>query len=193
MAEENEGAGEDGDEKPPRNIKKLIVFALIGLLLLGGIGGAVWWFVLREPPAPPPAEGEALEGASAAEAVIDTEVIDEDAVIIDPLEAGYPKYVPVRPPLLTSYFQGERIRNFQLKSTLVTRNEDTESSIRAHMPRIANEFAVRMRELNLQQVMDPKVRLDLRGQLKDLVNNFLTSVGAPAEVEAVLFEQVIIQ
>lgn len=190
MAEEQKPEGEE-NQKPPRNMKKLLVFGLIGLLLLGGIGGAVWWFVLREPPAPPVAEG--LENASGAEAVIDTDVEDGDAVVIEPNPEGYPKYVAVRPPLLTSYFQGERIRNFQLKSTLVTRNEDTESAIRAHMPRIANEFAVRMRELNLQQIMDPKVRLDLRGQLKDLSNNFLTSVGAPAEVEAVLFEQVIIQ
>lgn len=187
VTENEEGADiESGAKK-----KKLIVFGGIGLLLALIIGGAVWFFLLRETPEEPPAEGDVAEETAEGESAESDD--SEDGVDISENSEGPALYVRMSPPILTSYFQGERIRNFQLRSTLVTRNEDTASAIRAHMPKLADVFATRLRDLSLKQVMDPQVRIELRTQMTELANQVLSDVGADANVEATLFEQVVVQ
>ena len=186
---DGEGAEDDG---AGGGKKKLIILGAAGLVLIALIGGAVWWFLLREPPVDSEAvtdgedqvEGEAASGDDAE---------GGDGPTISGPAGGPAEYVSVRPPLLTTYFQGERVRNFQLKSTLVTRDADTANAIRSHMPRIADAFAIRLRQMSLKQVMDPQVRLDLREQLTTIANEVLTEAKLPAKVEATLFEQVVVQ
>lgn len=188
MAEENEAAEGEEDVVEGGGKKKLILFGVIGLILALIIGGAVWFFLLREPPAEQPVEGDAAAEEQAAE-----ETEESGGASVTDAEGGPAIYVRMTPPILTSYFQGERIRNLQLRSTLVTRSEDTASAIRAHMPKLADVFATRLRDLSLKQVMDPQVRLDLREQMTELANQTLSERGLAPDVEATLFEQVVVQ
>lgn len=190
MAEENETPDTDDEEVVDGGgKKKLIIFGVIGLVLALIVGGAVWFFLLKEDPADEPVEGEV---AAEEQAEGDADSDDEGSSVSTP-DGGVAQYVRMTPPILTSYFQGERIRNLQLRATLVTRSDDTANSIRAHMPKLAAEFATRLRDLSLKQVMDPQVRLELRDQLTEIANQTLISVAAEPGVEATLFEQVVVQ
>lgn len=195
MADEDNLKTDDADDSiDSGGKKKLMIMGAAGLLLLSIIGAAVWWFMLRDTPA------ESVLDADGNEVVIEGNVAasvdgDQDGQgpdITEP-DAGPAEYVSVRPPLLTTYFQGERVRNFQLKSTLVTRDSATADAIRAHMPRIADAFAIHLRQMSLKQVMDAQVRLDLREQLTTIANDVLSKAKSAAKVEATLFEQVVVQ
>lgn len=190
MAEENETPESEEEVAAGGGKKKLILFGIIGLLLAVIIGGAVWFFLLRETPAEDaPADGEVAAQESAAS---DDET-DTDGASVSTPDGGPAQYVRMTPPILTSFFQGERIRNLQLRATLVTRSDETAAAIRAHMPKLAAEFATRLRDLSLKQVMDPQVRLELREQMTEMANQVLVSTGSDAGVEATLFEQVVVQ
>lgn len=179
MADEDptEVEAEEGSSK-----KKLIIFGGAGVAVLL-IAGLAAFFLLG---------GDDSDDAAPEAAPVAAAPTGPGVQVVDP--AGGPAiYVPMSPPIRLSFFRADRVRNLQIRMTFVTRVDETAAAIRAHMPRISSKVAGELGKMSILQVLDPQVRLDMRPQLVELVNNMLEELDLPDEIEAVLFEQVVIQ
>ena len=172
MADDDLNLGGDGVEDLTAGLeqkrtsgKKLVLFALLGLLVLGG-GGGVALFLLSGD------EGEHADEAAAEEKIV------EHLVFYD------------LPEMLVNLNTGGRKPSY-LKVLIALEITDPEAipEIEEKLPRVIDNFQVYLRELRVEDLDGSAGMFRLKEELLRRVN---LSV-APVEVKDILFKEMLIQ
>ena len=181
MAEEavadgiSEDLGDEGVAETPSKgrglaVKKLVLFVVLPLLLLGGGGAGAYFMGLLDP----------LLGKQAAHGE------GEETVEAAPTASIYYDL----PELLVNLNTGSRKSNFlKISVALELDDEATIERLQTVMPRIIDNFQVYLRELRIEDLSGSAGIERLREELLLRVNAAIR----PAEVRDVLFKEMLVQ
>ncbi|WP_375321013.1 flagellar basal body-associated protein FliL [Aliivibrio logei] len=152
-----------------KNKKKLIILiALIVLLLIGGAGA--WFFMSSEPK---------------------TEPTEQD---IAALEAKMPAlYLNLPQPFIFNVTGDKRDRLVQLKVQVVMRGTDNEAVAIQHTPLIESALLSTFAAASVEQLREPRGRIDLREQATRDIQDAFTKITAKPVIEKVLFTDFVMQ
>lgn len=161
--DEEEG-GEGGDAPKKGGKGKLIVLLLMILLLIGGGGVAAWFF---------------LTGS------------DDEA---EQVEAGPPErfYTSLEPMTVNIAAPG-RIRYLRAELSLVTHDVAVDEALAGHMPAIRNDVLGILAEQRYEDLNTRAGKEALAEELEEAIREILRSRDAPDAVEAVLFNELVMQ
>jgi len=191
---EGEGEGEEGGKKKKLSGKALILFIVLPAILVLGAGGAAAFFLLNSQPAAAHAEadggkakggghgkakgghGEGAEGEPGANGVTITE--GEGVVFV-----GLPEM------LVNITAADGRPAYLKLRLTLEAPDHDVVASLEPQLPRVTDQFTSFLRELRTDDLSGSAGAYRLRLELLRRVN----LVIAPAQVNAVLIEEMLVQ
>jgi flagellar FliL protein len=161
----------EGLEKKKLSGKKLVIFGLIGLLVLGGVGGALWYFgILGGHGEEAAAEGE--HGAK-AKAEKPTALVFYDLPEI----------------LVTLNSSGRKTNYLKLKVALELDGQQGVERLETVMPRIIDTFQIYLRELRVEDLEGSAGLLRLKEELLVRVN----AAVRPVRVSDVLFKEMLVQ
>jgi flagellar FliL protein len=184
-------AGAEGEAPAKKKLagKTLVLFIVLpALLLLGGGGAAAYFLFFSKPPEAASGEhgggekkvakkksehGEGKEGANAAIK-----------------EGEHGAYFYTMPEMLVNITSGDgRPVYLKLKLTLEAPDEDVAYAIEPQLPRVTDQFQAFLRELRVDDLAGSAGAYRLRLELLRRVNLAL----APAQVNAVLIEEMLVQ
>lgn len=178
MADENTA----DDEQPKSGKKKIILFAVLGILLIGLSVGGTLVAVKFLSPAPEPEV-----------------VLDEDGNPIDPeqdLEEVVKSpaiYFPLKPPLIVNYEARGRQRFLQAEVSVMSRDSEVIEAVELHMPRIRNSLILLFSGQVYEEMQTDEGREILRQQvLAEMQNIMEEEIGKPG-IERVLFTNLVMQ
>ncbi len=157
--------------------KKLVLFILLPLLVIGGGGAGLY------------ASGilDTLLGGEDGEAAEEQEVVEAEEPEIVPREPGY---FMALPEILVNLTSGDRRQNFlKLVVSLELNAQDDVPTVERVMPRILDNFQVYLRELTLEELRGSAGLYRLREELLRRVNGAV----APIAVRDVLFQEMLVQ
>ncbi|GGI71623.1 flagellar basal body-associated protein FliL [Shewanella hanedai] len=163
------------ENNQPKSKKKLIVFGVIGLVLLLGIGGGVWFF-LGSSEASDPAMAE--DGAA--------EVVEEE-------NTGEAFYVGMPRPFLFNLPGASRSRLVEIKVQLMVRGSDDDVLIKKHIPLIEDALLTTFSSADVQKMSSLSGKDELRQLALLNVQNTLQPVTGSKVVEKVLFTGFVMQ
>ncbi|WP_018140451.1 flagellar basal body-associated protein FliL [Thioalkalivibrio sp. ALJ7] len=154
-----------GEDGAPKKggMGKLIVLLLVAVLLIGGAAGAAWFF---------------LAGDGNDEQV----------------ETGPPErfYTSLEPMTVNIEAPG-RIRYLRAELSLVTHDADVTAALERHMPAIRNDVLGILGEQRYEDLNTRSGKETLAEELKEAIREILSSRDAPNAVEAVLFNELVMQ
>ncbi len=157
----------DGTEKK----RSLILFIIIGLVLISGIGAGAWFFFMS---------GDDVQSDEMV-------MVETDAALNEPL------YINVSQPFIFNVTGDNRNRLVQIKVQLMVRGDDNDATAKLHTPLIESSILSSFGAATLEQLRSPTGRLEIRAQaLSDLQAAFQKIVGRPV-VEKVLFTDFVMQ
>lgn len=166
-ADQSDGAGEDGEEGGKRKLsKKMLIIAGAGglVLLLGGVGGAGFFLGW-------------FGGEQSAEEVA-LEVAAEPTFYFD------------LPEITVNLSNAEqRAQYLRMEVALELSDEEIVSVIEPNLPRILDVFQTYLRELRVSDLEGSAGLFRLKHELQRRINLAIF----PAEVDAVLFREIIVQ
>ncbi len=152
----------------PRSKNKLIIIITLIVLLL--VGGAAWFFLAGD------TKEEATEQDIAA------------------LEAQMPAlYLNLPQPFIFNVTGDKRDRLVQLKVQVMMRGIDNESIAQQHTPLIESALLSTFAAATVEQLRDPRGRIDLREQATRDIQDAFTKITAKPVVEKVLFTDFVMQ
>ena len=165
MAEKEVNLEEEEGATPKKGGKgKLIVLMLIAVLLLAGGAGAAWFFL----------------------------VAGDDET--EEVEAGPPErfYTSLEPMTVNIEAPG-RIRYLRAELSLVTHDAAVDEAFERHMPAIRNDILGILAEQRYEELNTRGGKAELAQELKEAIREILASRDAPDAVEAVLFNELVMQ
>ena len=169
--EDAEGDGEEGEGGGKKKLagKKLVLFVVAPLLVLGIAGGAGWYFFMSGGEEDELAEGEVAE----------EEVADLSNVFFYDL-----------PEMLVNLNTNGQTGPSYLKLSVAIELEGEESVaiIEPLLPRIVDRFQVYLRELRVADLSGSAGMYQLKNELLRRINS-----AVPVEVKDVLFKEMIVQ
>jgi flagellar protein FliL len=168
MAKKSKTEGEAGAEgaAPAKSSKKMLMFAAIGLVVLGGVGGGAWFMMRKKPDMQVDAAGKPAVKKQIA-------------------------FVELKEMMVNlAQTQGQERQNFlKLKIALEVGDPKAATEIQPLVPRIEDTFQVYMRELRAGELEGSAAVYRLKEELLKRVNLAVY----PAKVEAVLFKEILMQ
>ena len=155
--------------------KKLILFVVLGLLLIGlSVGGTIAVLkILSPPPEPVNTEGEDIEPV---------EEIKEPAI-----------YYPIKPAIVVNYGHKGRQRYAQVDVTLLIRDSSVVSAIELHAPTIANALVLTIGGQIYEEMQTAEGKELLRPQCLQEIQKILEKEIGKAGIEQVLFTNFVMQ
>lgn len=168
--EAEDGEGEDSEPaKKKMSGKKIVLFGVLPLLLLGGGGAGVFFSGLLG--------GEDEEGAEAEVAEAEEEV--PRAVVFYDL-----------PEMLVNLNSGAQSSSFlKIQVSLELDNPESIPEVEAMLPRIVDNFQVYLRELRPEELSGTKGVVRLKEELLVRVNGAVE----PIKVYDILFKEILVQ
>jgi len=159
----------EGLEKKKLSGKKLVIFALIGLVVLGAIGGALWYFGIVG------GHGETAAADTAAKAAA-----EKPAQLV---------FYDLPEILVTLNSNGRKTNYLKLKVALELNGSQGVERLDTVMPRIIDTFQVYLRELRVEDLDGSAGLLRLKEELLVRVN----AAVRPVRVSDVLFKEMLVQ
>lgn len=194
---EGEG-GEEGEGGKKFNAKKIVLFVLLPLFLLGG-GGAGLYFsgmldkILKK-------DAEHVEGEAEAGGEHGEEGGDHAAAAPKKKESGGhggghgaatggPAFLEIPNMLINLSGAEEQPRYLRLKVQLELADQSDLAAVQAVMPRVVDQFQTYLRELRIKDLRGSAGIYRLQIELLSRVN----AAAYPVEVKDVLFQEILIQ
>ncbi len=165
-----DSAGADGDEvkEAPAKRKlslKMIIMAVGGLVVLGGIGGGGYYFLFA-------GHGKEAAAAPAAPPIKPVVFLDMPDVLVNLSSTG-----------------GDRTQYLKVKVTLELPDQAMSAQIQPVMPRLMDAFQTYLRELRPTDLDGSAGLYRLKEELTRRVNAAI----APSRINAVLFKEIVVQ
>ncbi len=204
--EDGDGTEEEEEGAGGFDVKKIVLFVVLPLLLLVGIGGGLYFSGMLD----------GLLGKSAAVALLDEHgepVLDEhgEPVMIDPegeggehaeveldehgnpIEGGYgteaAAFLAIPTMIVNLATASGTPRYLRLSVQLELENEADLAAVEAVIPRVIDQFQTYLRELRIKDLRGSAGIYRLQMELLWRVNQ----AAAPIEVKDVLFQEILIQ
>ncbi len=172
LSAENAESEEEFPRRKRLSGKKLVLFLILPLLIVGGAVTSAYFSGALDPLLPRPKPGEKMEAGGT------TMTPPEKAVFYE------------LPDLLVNLNGSGRRTNFlKIKVSLELENPDDIPKLEAVLPRIIDNFQVYLRELRVEDLRGSAGLYRLREELLARVR----TAAAPVEVKDVLFNQMLIQ
>lgn len=201
-----EGAAEGGEQKAGFNAKKLILFVVVPLLLLVGVGGGLYFMGMLDSllgkteacveeldehgeviePCPEVAEEEHAEDSHAA---ADDHGGGEDGHGDGHGGGGSSAFIAIPTMIVNLSEEDGTPRFLRLTVQLEMKNPSEAPKIEAVMPRVIDQFQTYLRELRVQDLRGSAGIYRLQMELLWRVNQ----AASPVEVKDVLFQEILIQ
>ena len=174
MSEEAEELEEEGKKKVGG--KKLVLFIVLPLLVLGGAGVGVYMSGLLDPllGVEEAAEGEGEEGGA----------VEEGPVVATP---GH--YLDVKEMLVSLRSSGRKQQILKLRISLELMNAEDQATIESFMPKIIDNFQVFLRELRVEELEGSEGLYRVKEEMLLRVNE----AAHPVKVRDVLIGDMLIQ
>jgi flagellar protein FliL len=187
------GAQEDGAPvKKKMAGKQLVLFIILpALLVLGGGGAAAYFFIFKKPAA----EGSAQAGKAKPEKKKEKKEAkkgekknEEGGVAFSegPNGEGFMTMAPITVNITTA---DARPAYLKLKLTLQAKDLATAEALEPMMPRIMDQYTGFLRELRMEDLAGSAGYARLQNELLKRVNLAV----APAQIDAVLIEEMLVQ
>ena len=177
---EDGAEGEGGKKKLP--LKMMLIAGAAAFIVLGGGGGAAFFFL-----APKPDAAHAHKKPSKDNKSEGKEGKDDKASAIKDGPDGVVFYT--LPDIVVNMQTADGKPTFlKLKLTLELPDRDTAETLQAEMPRLQDMFQTFLRELRPEDLSGSQGSFQLRMEILRRVN----LVAAPAKVNAVLIEEMLI-
>jgi flagellar FliL protein len=154
-------------------LKKIIIFSIAGLLVLGG-GGAAAYFLLFKDSSPATSEIAAGDGEAAA--------------IIAEIDLPPAMYHNLPPLVVNADYQG-RLRYLQVKMSIMTRDEGTLEKLQANNPLLQDSLITLLDSYEITHLETPEGKEELRQAAQARVKELIRGGG----IESVLFTGFVIQ
>ena len=162
--------------------KKLVLFVVLPLLLIGGGGAGAYFMGFLDSVL---GIEHAEEGKEDGKASADEEQHDDEMV-----EAGLPSVFHDLPPMLVNLNQGGKRHSYlKISIKLELASEQDVNAITTIQPRIIDRFQVYLRELRVEDLEGSAGMQRLREELLNRVNK----VAYPVKVRDVLFAELLVQ
>lgn len=175
MAEQNdaveqEAEGEGNEAGNKGNLRKLIIFGTVALLLVAGaVGGTLYVLGVFD-------SGEQELAGEEAEEVIPPAL-----------------YFALNPKFRTNYEVKGRQRLFQVAISLVTRDQEVVDALGKHVPAIKSKLVILLSGQDFEALQTPEGREALRAECLQAVRSIMKKeIGKPG-VEQVLFTDFVMQ
>ncbi|WP_394200744.1 flagellar basal body-associated protein FliL [Shewanella waksmanii] len=172
MAEEESLELEDSEA--PKSKKKIIIFAVIGVVLALVIAGALWFFLSGDEPTDTPADETA------------TEQVEE-------VNQGEAFYVAMPRPFVFNLPGQTRSRLVEIKVQMMVRGADDDVLIKKHIPLIEDALLTTFSGSDEQKLSSLAGKDELRQLALLNVQNTLQPVTGRKVVEKVLFTGFVMQ
>ena len=153
-------------------MKKIVLFSLIGLLILGGGGASAYFFVLK---------GDATEDPAVA--------ADGETPVEVPQEELAPALYYNLPTLVVSANYQGRLRYLQVKLSVMTRDEDTLELLQDNTPLLQDSLILLLGSYEFTELETLEGKEELRQQAQGKIGELIRNDG----VESVLFTGFVIQ
>ena len=155
-------------EAAPKSRGKKLVFALLGLILLGGLGGGGWFFWQQR-------QGSAVKHAAKA----------PPAPLL---------YLPLEPPFVANFEGGGAARFLQIDVRVSSRAQETIDLMRANEPLLRNDLLLLYGAQDSAVLATRAGKDRLRADSLATVRRIVKSLGGkPETVESVLFASFVMQ
>ncbi|MCG6204518.1 flagellar basal body-associated protein FliL [Rhodopseudomonas sp. HC1] len=164
-SEKPEEGAEGAEGAAPKSKKKLIIIIAAAVLLLVGGGGGAWFFMSK-------GHNKDKEHAEHVEKVKPPNFVEVPEIMVN--LAGSP---------------GERVQYLKAKIVLEVKDDKLAEQIKPTMPRITDLFQTYLRELRSNDLNGSVGMFRMKEELTRRVNVAI----APAQVNAVLFKEVLVQ
>lgn len=164
-SEKPEEGAEGAEGAAPKSKKKLIIIIAAAALVLVGGGGGAWFFLFK-------GHGAEKEHAEHVEKVKPPSFVEVPEIMVN--LAGSP---------------GERVQYLKAKIVLELKDDKVVEQIKPTMPRITDLFQTYLRELRSNDLNGSVGMFRMKEELTRRVNVAI----APAQVNAVLFKEVLVQ
>lgn len=186
---------EKGAEKAPGGRMKLIILGLILLLLLAGGGGAAYYFLLynKSAEAPP----EAAEASSGHGHEPEPQPHGEEGGAHG--EEGTGAASMFAPPIyhkldsFTVNLAPGPVRFLRVNLTIATPNQAVIAAVDKHMPMLRNDILALLAAQEFAVLNTPEGKDTLREALRQTIARLLARSREPSEIQAVLFNELIMQ
>jgi len=163
--------GEEGGGKSGFGGKKLVLFIVLPLLLLG-LGGAGLFF------------------SGLLDSILGVEQVEEVEEEPKEAEAELPgHYIDLDEMLVTLAAQGRKQSFLKMRISLEISAPEDEARVVAVMPRIIDNFQVFLRELRVEELQGSRGIYRVKEELLSRVN----AAAHPAKVKDVLFREILVQ
>jgi len=161
------GDGDEGKEAPAKRkfSLKMIIMAVGGLVVLGGIGGGGYYFLFA-------GHGKEAAAAPAAPPTKPVVFLDMPDVLVNLSSTG-----------------GDRTQYLKVKVTLELPDQAMSAQIQPVMPRLMDAFQTYLRELRPTDLDGSAGLYRLKEELTRRVNAAI----APSRINAVLFKEIVVQ
>jgi flagellar protein FliL len=196
LVAQNGGEEGEGPVKKKMAGKQLVLFIILpALLVLGGGGAAAYFFIFKKPPA---AEGSAEAGKEKGEKKKDKkdkkegkkgEKKAEDGGVTfaeGPNGEGFMTMPPITVNITTA---DSRPAYLKLRLTLQAADMETAEGLEPMMPVIMDQYTGFLRELRMEDLAGSAGYARLQNELLKRVNLAV----APAQIQAVLIEEMLVQ
>lgn len=186
-----EGEGDEGSGKKGFDARKIILFVVLPLLVLAGVGGGLYFtgFLDAYLKPAPAAEGEehAAEEHPAEEHAAPA---DEHAPAGDGHGGASGSFVEIPAMIVNlSSDDGEDQRYLRLTVQLELKDPTKKPAVEAIIPRVIDQFQTYLREVRIQDLRGSAGIYRLQMELLWRVNQ----AAAPVEIKDVLFQEILIQ
>jgi flagellar FliL protein len=178
MADEEEKV--ESEEKPKGSKKKLIIFIVLAIVLIGvSVGGTLMAIKFLSPE--PEVVQELDKDGNPIEEVVEEEI------------KGPAIYFPLRPALIVNYDVRGRQRFLKAEISIMTRDEEVITAAEIHMPMIRNNLILLFSGQTYDELQTDEGRELLKqDSLTELQNIMEQEIGKPG-VEKLLFTNFVMQ
>jgi len=179
--EGGEGEGNSGSSKLPMDPKKLILFVVLPVLVLAGIGGGLFFSGILDP---------LFAGGGKEEAHSEKPKDDGHGEKADGhgAEAGA-AFLEIPTMIVNLNTEDGTPRYLRLSVQLELENAEDKAAVEAVIPRVIDQFQTYLRELRVRDLRGSAGIYRLQMELLWRVNK----AAAPTEVKDVLFQEILIQ
>lgn len=175
MAKEEFDTEEDELEGEAFFTKKKIIILAAAILLLAGVGAAVYFFVLNKPDSDSEEPAQTMQSSQSttadSEAVEESNVFEFDSFIVNILNDGVTHYL-------------------KMEIAFDTRDPKTKEKLSKEVCRIKDAIILLSSSKTFDEVCDLNGKLQLKQDIKELVNGIL---GKEGHVNKVYFTDFVIQ
>lgn len=175
----------DPESKKGLNIK--LILLIVGAVLVLAVGGGAAYYFLVMAPAAHTENSEGLEttdehAAENAHAVTTDHPIEQVPVIYHAFK-----------PLTVNITAPGPVRFLRINIAVVTRTAAVVAALEKHLPRIQNDLITRLSGQNYTIVNSQEGKDALREDLKKMLNEILTKSREPADIQNILFTDLVMQ